>query len=84
MNQPVTKAQLLDILDLLARRIEEIFTDGIILSEGDSEQMLAAKAKLNRRQSDIKNIRKLIQNLRHQQPRKREAEKQRKQATAEH
>lgn len=82
MNQPVTKDQLLDILDLLTRRIEDIFTDGMILSESDEGQISAWKNKIERRQGDIRSIRKLISRLKTQQVKKREQERKQKQMTS--
>lgn len=83
-SQPVTQAQLLDILDLLTKRIEDIFTDGMILNEADDGQIAALKNKIERRQGDIRSIRKLISRLRTQQAKQREPRRNRRKIPSEH
>lgn len=77
-TRAVTKEQLLGLIDLLAKRIEDIFTDGLILTESDTGQILALKSKLERKQAELASIRKLIQRLKANTARQQQAERQRK------
>ena len=74
---PITKDQLLGLIDLLARRIEDIFTDGLILTEADSGQILALKSKLERKVSELASIRKLIARLKANDARAKQAARNR-------
>jgi len=78
LSKPVTKDQLLNIVCALIKRIEDIFTDGLVLTESDAGQILALKSKLERKQAELASIRKLIARLKATEARQRQAERQRK------
>lgn len=78
-NKPQTQESFLAVFDALARNLEiltikinSIFTDGMILSESDSGQLIALKSKLERKQADIRAIRKLIARLKANDARQRQ------------
>ncbi|MEI6291311.1 MAG: hypothetical protein WCP19_12845 [Chloroflexota bacterium] len=84
-NEPQTKATLLAVIDALAGNLETlttkinaIFTDGMILAEGDSGQIIALKSRLERKQVELASIRKLIARLKANEARAKQAERNRK------
>ena len=76
-SQPVTKDQLLAILDLLASRIEAIFDEGMVLENADDYEMEKTRMKIAAKQDEIRRLRQLLTKTRGIISRRRELEKER-------
>jgi hypothetical protein len=83
MYEPVTKNQLLDLIDLLSRKIESVFSDGFLengfLTEtADEYEVEKVRLKIQAKQDEIRKLRQLLMKARNVITRRREFEKQRK------
>ena len=77
-HKPVTQAQLLDLIALLAQRLDAIVSNGLVLSEGaDDYEVEKLRLKISQKQSDLSRLRQQLSKVRSIISRKRQLEKQR-------
>jgi len=84
-NQPISQEQLLDLLALLASKLDAIVSNGLILSEtAEDYELEKIRLKISQKQGEIQRLRQQLTKLRAIISRRKQVERQRAKSNSSH